>query len=169
MIDFFFPHYQIQVQVLKEVKQVYVEENVFLEDHAKVREEYIEINEDLIVEKGPEIKIVETIKEDHFKIVNHKILQDIDFIGWFLFGEFCQLYEEHGKRIFVCPIDELQEWKEDKRLKYSKYLFALHGRFQITTINSRKKIYSLIFVVYYFWYFHVIFGILGLRLLFPWF
>ena len=81
MIDFFFPHYQIQVQVLKEVKQVYVEGNVFLEDHAKVREEYIEINEDLIVEKGPEIKIVETIKEDHFKIVNHKILQDIDFIG----------------------------------------------------------------------------------------
>ena len=81
MIDFFFPRYQIQVQVLKEVKQVYVEENVFLEDHAKVREEYIEINEDLIVEKGPKIKIVETIKEDHFKIANHKILQDIDFIG----------------------------------------------------------------------------------------
>jgi hypothetical protein len=81
LIDFFFPRYQIQVQVLKEVKQVYVEEIVFLEDHAKVREEYIEINEDLIVEKGPKIEIVETIKEDHFKIVNHKILQDIDFTG----------------------------------------------------------------------------------------
>jgi hypothetical protein len=81
LIDFFLPRYQIQVQVLKEVKQVYVEENVFLEDHAKVREEYIEINEDLIVEKDLEIEIVETIKEDHFKIVNHKILQDIDFIG----------------------------------------------------------------------------------------
>jgi hypothetical protein len=51
---------------------------VFLEDHAKVKEEYIEIsveiNEDPIVEKDYEIKIVETIKEHHFEILNHKIL-----------------------------------------------------------------------------------------------
>jgi hypothetical protein len=31
LIHFFFPHYQIQVQVSREVKQVYAEENVFLE------------------------------------------------------------------------------------------------------------------------------------------
>jgi hypothetical protein len=44
LINFFFPHYDIQVQVLKEVKQVYVEEDVFLEDHVKVKEQ-IEIFE----------------------------------------------------------------------------------------------------------------------------
>ncbi len=64
-----------QVQVLREVKQVYVEENVFLEDHAKVKEENIEIfkeiNEDPIVEKEPEIEIVKAIREDHLEIVNH--------------------------------------------------------------------------------------------------
>jgi hypothetical protein len=58
---------------------------VFLEDHAKVKEENIElfkeINEDPIVEKEPKIEIAKTIREDHFEIVNHEILQDIDFIG----------------------------------------------------------------------------------------
>ena len=50
-----------QVQVLREVKQVYVEENVFLEDRAKVKEENIEIfkeiNEDPIIEKEPESRL----------------------------------------------------------------------------------------------------------------
>ena len=185
LIEFFFPCYHIQVQVLKEVKQVYVEENVFLEDHAKVKEEYIEIseeiNEDPIVENDPEIKIVETIKEDHFEIVNHKILQDIDFIGVdFYLVNFVNCMKTMEKESLFVQLMNCKNEKMTNGLKYSKYLFAWHGRFQISTINLRMSFFQMEgsdvgqnmqfnFCCLLLLIFSCKFEILGFGLLFPWF
>ena len=50
-------------------EELYIEENTFLEEYVEVKEENIEIfeeiNEGLVIEEEPEIKIVEEIKEDH--------------------------------------------------------------------------------------------------------
>ena len=33
--------------------------------------------------------------------------------------------------------------KKTKKMKYSKYLFSWHGRFQIATINSRMSLFQV--------------------------
>ena len=61
----------------------------------------------------------------------------------FLFGKSLQLHENQEKRNlswFVYFIDEFQVWKEDQEAKYSKYLFAWHGRFQISKMNSMTSL-----------------------------
>ena len=49
-------------------EELHVEENTFLEEYVEVKEENIEIfeeiNEDLVIEEEPEIKIVEKINEN---------------------------------------------------------------------------------------------------------
>ena len=97
-----------------------------------------EINENPIIEKDLEVKIVETIKEEIIKDVVNDLdeikLDDcnvqtpiilvgdtetkfIDFIGekiwfdhWLLFDEYFQLHEDQGIRSSSCPIDDLQVW-----------------------------------------------------------
>ena len=96
-----------------------------------------EINEDPIIEKDLEVEIVETIKEEIIEeVVNDLneiklndcniqtpiiLLEDtetkfIDFIGVeifdliidSLFGEYCQLHEDQGRRSSSCPINDFQ-------------------------------------------------------------
>ena len=54
------------ISLLRE--KLHVEENALLEEYVEVKEENIEIfeeiNEDLVIEEEPEIKIVEEINED---------------------------------------------------------------------------------------------------------
>ena len=63
--------------------------------------------------------------------------------------------------------------KKTRKMKYSKYLFSWHGRFQISTINLRTSLFQvegsdvgqniqINFCNFYIWYFYVIFFILGL-------
>ena len=50
-------------------EELHVEENIVLEEYLEVKEENIEISEEInegfVIEEEPEIKIVEEIKEDH--------------------------------------------------------------------------------------------------------
>ena len=84
------------------MQQLCVEDNIFLKDYIEAKDGKIgiseEINEDPIIEKDLEIKIVKAIKGDHFKInskgnsmihksdnpivfASNKVLQYVDFIG----------------------------------------------------------------------------------------
>ena len=85
--------------------------------------------------------------------------------------------EKESQVALLVQLMNCQYGKKTKGLKYSKYLFAWHGRFQILTINSRMTFFQVEgtdvgqnmrfnFCCLLLLIIHVIFGILGLRLLF---
>ncbi len=87
---------------------------------------------------------METIKEDHFKIVHHEILQDTDFIGVDSYVvNFVNCMKTQEKESLIIQSMNCKNEKKTKGLKYSKYLFAWHGRFQISTINFRTSFFQV--------------------------
>ena len=51
--------------------------------------------------------------------------------------------KEKEIQVDLYSIDELQVWKEDQWVKYSKYLLSKHGRFQISKMNSRVSLFEV--------------------------
>ena len=131
-----------------------------------------ENNEDPIIEKDLEIKMVETIEEEieeeSFKDLNEMKSYDcqsqvlfilmisntpkfIDFIGVDRFDSIVSSYlinlynyiKNKEKEILVnlfIPLMSCKYGNKIKGLKYSKYLFAWHGRFQIPKMNLRTSL-----------------------------
>ena len=175
-------------------EDLYVEENTFLEDYVEVKEQNIEIskeiieglvmedpqikiiveenNEDPILEKDIEVKMVETIKEeieqesfedlnenksfdyqfqDSFILVVSDTSKFINFIGVDRFDSIASSYlvnlyncmrtkeKEIPINLFI-PLMSRKYGNKIKGLKYSKYLFAWHGRFQIPKMNLRTSL-----------------------------
>ena len=54
-----------------------------------------------------------------------------------------KLRKENLKLIFFHQLMSCKFGKKTKGLKYSKYLFAWHGRFQISTINLRTSFFQV--------------------------
>ena len=175
-------------------EDLYVEENTFLEDYVEVKEQNIEIskeiieglvmedpqikiiveenNEDPILEKDIEVKMVETIEEeieqesfedlnenksfdyqfqDSFILVVSDTSKFINFIGVDRFDSIASSYlvnlyncmrtkeKEIPINLFI-PLMSCKYGNKIKGLKYSKYLFAWHGRFQIPKMNLRTSL-----------------------------
>ena len=103
----------------------------------------------------------------------------IRFDHWLLFGEYCQLHEDQGRRSSSCPINDFQVWQEEKEDEVFKVFVLL--AWEISDFKDEwtwervcfewrgliwDTIYCLIVVIYYFWYFYVKNVILGLGDLF---
>ena len=166
-----------------------------------------EINKDSIIEKDLEVKIVETIKveiiEEVVNDLNEVKLDDynvqasiilvgdtetkfIDFIEVERFDLIIDSYfvnivnciKIKGQEVQVAQLVTFKFGKKMRKMKYSKYLFSWHGRFQISKINSRMSLFQVKgfdvgqniqnnFCNFYILYFYVIFIIIGLEHLFP--
>ena len=143
-----------------------------------------ENSEDPIIEKDLEIEMIETIEEEieeeSFKDLNEiksydcqsqdpfilmviDTLKYINFIGVDRFNSIVCSYlvnlynymTTKKKEIqvdFFIPLMSFKYGKKIKGLRHSKYFFIWSGRFYIQ---------RLIYVICYFWYFYVIFVILG--------
>ena len=173
-------------------EELHVEENTFLEEYVEVKEENIEIfeeineglvieeepkikiveeiNEDPIIEKDLEVEIVETIKEEIIEeVVNNLnevklddcnvqasiiLVEDtetkfIDFIGVERFAFIIDSYfvnianciKIKGQEVQVAQLVTFKSGKKTRKMKYSKYLFSWHGRFQISKMNSMMSLF----------------------------
>ena len=176
-------------------EELYVKENIILEEYGEVKEENIEIfeeineglvikedhkikiiveenSEDPIIEKDLEIEMIETIEEEieeeSFKDLNEiksydcqsqdpfilmviDTLKYINFIGVDRFNSIVCSYlvnlyncmrtkeKEIPINLFI-PLMSRKYGNKIKGLKYSKYLFAWHGRFQIPKMNLRTSL-----------------------------
>ena len=129
------------------------------------------INEDPIIEKYLQVEIVEIIKEEIIEEVVNDLdevkLDDcniqapiilvgdietnfIDFIGMERFDLIIDSYlvnifncmKIKGQEVQVAQLMTLKFGKKTRKQKYSKYLFS-HGKFQISTINSRMSLFLL--------------------------
>ena len=169
-----------------------IQENTFLEEYVEVKEENIEIfeeineglvieekpkikiveeiNEDPIIEKDLEVKIIETIKEEIIEEVVNDLdevkLDDcnvqppiilvgdtktkfIDFIGVERFDVIIDFYlvnivncmKSKGQEVQVAQFMTFKFGKKERKMKYSKYLFSCHGRFQISKMNLRTSLF----------------------------
>ena len=187
-------NYFEELNILPLKEELYVEENIVLEEYVEIKEENIEIskeiNEGLVIEEEPEIKIVEEINEDpiiekdlEVKIVEtikketiEEVVNDlddvklddcnvqapiilvgstetkyIDFIGVERFDLIIESYlvnifncmKIKGKEVQVAQVMTFKFGKNTKKMKNSKYLFSWHGRFHISTINSRTSLFQV--------------------------
>ena len=131
-----------------------------------------EINKDSIIKKDLEVKIVETIKVeiieevvndlDEIKLDDCKIQATIilvgdietnfiDFIGMERFDLIIDSYlvnifncmKIKGQEVQVAQVMAFKFGKNTKKLKYSKYLFSWHGRFQISKTNLRTSLFQV--------------------------
>ena len=131
-----------------------------------------EINEDPIIEKDLEVETVETIKEeiieevvknlDEVKLDNCNVQTPIilegdtetmfiDFIGVERFDMIIDSYlvdvvycmKIKGQEVQVARLMTFKFGKKTKKMKYSKYLFSWHGRFQISKMNSRTSLFQV--------------------------
>ena len=131
-----------------------------------------EINKDSIIEKDLEVEIVETIKEEIIEeVVNNLnevklddcnvqasiiLVEDtetkfIDFIGVERFAFIIDSYfvnivnciKIKGQEVQVAQLVTFKSGKKTRKMKYSKYLFSWHGRFQISKINSRMSLFQV--------------------------
>ena len=129
-----------------------------------------EINEDPIIEKDLEVEIVETIKEEIIEeVVNNLdeiklddcniqtpiiLLGDIetkfiDFIGVERFDLIIDSYlvniinymKIKGEEVQVAQLMTFKFGNKTKKMKYSKYLFSWHRRFQISKMNSKISLF----------------------------
>ena len=148
-----------------------VHEDLTIEEESKIKN-LKEINEDPIMEKDFKFEIVETIKEeiidevvndlDEVKLDDCNIQASIilvvdtetkfiDFIG---VERFDLINDSHLVNIVNCMKIKEQEvqvaqlrtfnfGKKTKKMKYSKYLFSWHGRFQISKMNSRTSLFQV--------------------------
>ena len=169
--------------------------NIVLEDYVEVKEQNIEIyeevlvmeedpqikiiveenNEDPIIEKDLEVKIVENIEEeiieevvndlDEVKLDNCNVqapiilvgdteTKFIDFIGVDRFDSIASSYlvtlynymKTKEKEIQVDLFISLMSCKYGKKikgLKHSKYLFIWSGRFHISKMNLRTRLFQV--------------------------
>ncbi|KAK9996869.1 hypothetical protein SO802_021555 [Lithocarpus litseifolius] len=154
------------IEISKEINEGLVIEE---EPEIKIVEE---INEDSIIEKDLEVKIVETIKKETIEEVVNNLdevkLDDcnvqapiilvggtetkyIDFIG---VERFDLIINSHlvnifnrvrikGQEVQVAQVMTFKFGKNTKKMKNSKYLLSWHGRFQISTINSRTSLFQV--------------------------
>ena len=131
-----------------------------------------EINKDSIIEKDLEVKIVETIKveiiEEVVNDLNEVKLDDynvqasiilvgdtetkfIDFIEVERFDLIIDSYfvnivnciKIKGQEVQVAQLVTFKFGKKMRKMKYSKYLFSWHGRFQISKMNSRTSLFQV--------------------------
>ena len=131
-----------------------------------------EINENPIIEKNLEVKIEETIKEEIIEEVLNDLdevkLDDcnvqapiilmgdtetkfIDFIGEERFDVIIDFYlvnivncvKIKGQEVQVAQLMTFKFGKKTRKMKYSKYLFSWHGRFQISKMNSRTSLFQV--------------------------
>ena len=125
-----------------------------------------EIDEDPIIEKDLEVKIVETIKEEIIQevvnILNEVKLDDFNvlvrdttkFIDFVRVDRFDSIIDSYLVNILNClkikeqevQVAQLMTFKfgnKTKKMKYSKYLFSQHGRFQISKLNSRMSLFQV--------------------------
>ena len=175
-------------------KELHVEQNIVFEEYVEVKEENIEISEEIneglvleedleikiveeinensIIEKDLEVEIVETIKEEIIEeVVNNLnevklddcnvqasiiLVEDtetkfIDFIGVERFAFIIDSYfvnivnciKIKGQEVQVAQLVTFKSGKKTRKMKYSKYLFSWHGRFQISKINSRMSLFQV--------------------------
>lgn len=73
--------------------------------------------------------------------MSNKALQYIDFIRVEIFDWVVNFFVNFVNCLKTKEKDhqELQVWKEENGLKYSKYLFSWYIRFQISNINSKTS------------------------------
>ena len=75
----------------------------------------------------------------------------IDFIG---VGRFTLIIDSYlvnivncmkikGQEVQVAQLMTLKFGKKTRKIKYSKYLFSWHGRFQISKMNSRMSLFKV--------------------------
>ena len=131
-----------------------------------------EINEDPIIEKDLEVEIVVTIKEEIIEEVVNDLdevkLDDCNiqapiilvggietkFINFIRVERFDLIIDSYLVNIFNCmkikekkvQVAQLITFKfgnNTKKMKYSKYLFSWHGRFQILKMNSRTSLFQV--------------------------
>ena len=169
-------------------EELYVEINTFLEENIDISKEINEClvmeedpkikiiveenNEDAIIEKNLEVEIVEIIKEEIIEEVVNNLdevkLDDcnvqapiilvganetkfIDFIGVERFDLIIDSYFVNifncmkimGQEVQVTQLMTFKFSKRTKKMKYSKYLFSWHGRFHISTLNSRMSLFQV--------------------------
>ena len=130
------------------------------------------INEDPIMEKDLKFEIVETFKEENIEEVVNDLdevkLDDcniqapiilvgeietkfIDFIGLERFDLIINSYlvnifncmKIKGQEVQIAQLMTFKFGKNTKKMKYSKYLFSWHERFQISIINSRTSLFQI--------------------------
>ena len=146
--------------------------SLIIEEDPEVRINVEEIIEDPSIHKVLEVKIVETIKEeiieevvnvlsevklDDFNVQSPIILvgdtetKFIDFIGVERFDLIIDSYlvnivdcmKIKGQKVQVAQLMTFKFGKKTRKMKHSKYLFSWHGRFQISTINSRTSLFQV--------------------------
>ena len=129
-----------------------------------------EINEDSSIHKDLEVEIVETIEEeiieevvndlDEIKLDDCNIqtpiilVEDtktkfIDFTGVERFDLIIDSYlvnivncmKSKGQEVQVAQFMTFKFGKKERKMKYSKYLFSCHGRFQISKMNLRTSLF----------------------------
>ena len=131
-----------------------------------------ELNEDPIIEKDLEVKTVETIKKEIIEeVVNdlNEVKLDncnvqtpiilmgstktkyIDFTRVERFDLIIDSYlvdivncmKIKGQEVQVARLMTFKFGKKTKKMKYSKYLFSRHGRFQISNMYSRTSLFQV--------------------------
>ena len=131
-----------------------------------------EINDNPIIEKDLEVEIVETIKEEIIEevvndldevkfddcniqapifLVGDTETKFIDFIGVERFYVIIDSYllnivncmKIKGQEVQVAQLMTFKFGKKTRKMKYSKYLFSWHERFQILTMNSSTSLFQV--------------------------
>ena len=149
-----------------------INEGIIIEEDHEIKNNVGEINEDPSIYKDLEVEIVETIKEKILEEVGNDLdeikLDDcnnqtpiilvedtetkfIDFIGVERFDLIIGSYMVNvvnyikikGEEVQVAQLMIFKFGKKTKKMKYSKYLFSWHERFQISKINSRTSLFQV--------------------------
>ena len=128
-------------------EELHVKENIVLEEYGEVKEEIIEE----VVNDLDEIKLGDCNIQTPIILLEDTETKFIDFIGVERFDLIIDSYlvniinymKIKGEEVQLAQLMTFKFGKKTKKMKYSKYLFSWHGRFQISKMNSRTSLFQV--------------------------
>ena len=128
-------------------EELHVKENIVLEEYGEVKEEIIEE----VVNDLDEIKLGDCNIQTPIILLGDAETKFIDFIGVERFDLIIDSYlvniinymKIKGEEVQLAQLMTFKFGKKTKKMKYSKYLFSWHGRFQISKMNLRTSLFQV--------------------------
>ena len=128
-------------------EELHVKENIVLEEYGEVKEEIIEE----VVNDLDEIKLDDCNIQTSIILLEDTETKFTNFIGVERFDLIIDSYlvniinymKIKGEEVQLAQLMTFKFGKKTKKMKYSKYLFSWHGRFQISKINLRTSLFQV--------------------------
>ena len=120
----------LEVETVETIKEEVLEEVVNNLNEVKLGD--CKVQAPIILVGSTETKYIDFIRVERFDLIIESYLVNI-----------FNCMKIKGKEVQVAQVMTFKFGKNTKKMKNSKYLFSWHGRFQISTINSRTSLFQV--------------------------